>query len=104
MRELHQTYKERGLLVIGVHSPEFDHEKDGGNLRAAIAKQGIPFPVLVDNDFAIWKAFGNQSWPALYLIDRAGIIRDTHSGELHVGTAAWDRLKGEIEELLRKAP
>ena len=56
VRELHETYKERGLLVIGVHSPEFDHERDAGNLRAAITQQGVTFPVLVDNDFAVWKA------------------------------------------------
>lgn len=100
MRELHETYGGRGLLVLGVHSPEFDHERDAANVRREIARQGIPFPVLIDNDFAIWKSFGNSYWPALYLIDREGIVRWAHAGELHRATPAWKKLAALIEDLL----
>jgi thiol-disulfide isomerase/thioredoxin len=61
-------YKDRGLVVIGVHTPEFGLEKDVDNVRRANAVLGVGYPVALDNDYAIWQAFGNEAWPALYFI------------------------------------
>jgi len=74
-------YKDQGLVIIGVHSPEFEFEKDPKNVSAAIRDFGVPYPVVQDNDFTVWRAYNNRYWPAKYLIDKEGIIRYTHFGE-----------------------
>ena len=74
-------YKDSGLVIVGVHSPEFGFEKDRDNVRMAIARFGIAYPVVLDNDFAIWKAYNNRFWPAHFFIDAAGKIRGHHFGE-----------------------
>jgi cytochrome c biogenesis protein CcdA/thiol-disulfide isomerase/thioredoxin len=74
-------YGPHGLVVIGVHAPEFAFEKDPGNVRRAVKDLGIVYPVALDNDYAIWQAFGNQYWPAHYFIDAQGRIRHHHFGE-----------------------
>ena len=74
-------YKDRGLVVIGVHTPEFAFEKDAANVRRAVNEIGITFPVAIDSGYAIWGAFGNQYWPALYFVDAQGRIRHHHFGE-----------------------
>lgn len=99
LRELHQTYQSDGLIVVGVHSPEFNHEKDLGNVKDAVARLNVPYPVAIDNDFAAWRAFDNRYWPTLYLIDKRGVIRYSHIGELHVGTKSWNELAALIEQL-----
>jgi thiol-disulfide isomerase/thioredoxin len=77
----YEKYKDQGLVVIGVHSPEFPFEGKPDNVAAAIAKFGITYPVAMDNDFVTWKNYKNQYWPAHYLIDRDGNVVDTHFGE-----------------------
>lgn len=74
-------YRKDGLVVIGVHAPEFAFEKDVGNVRKAVADLGIDYPVAIDNNYAIWRAFNNQYWPAHYFIDAKGRIRHHHFGE-----------------------
>ncbi|MGU7784318.1 cytochrome c biogenesis protein DipZ [Burkholderia sp. PU8-34] len=74
-------YKDHGLVVIGVHAPEFAFEKDPQNVKQAVKDQGVDYPVALDNDYAIWKAFGNEYWPAHYFIDPQGHIRHHHFGE-----------------------
>jgi len=81
VRALHERYARDGLVVIGVHSPEFAFERDVGNVRKAIADFGIRYPVAVDNDWRIWRAFENRYWPAQYLADARGRIRYHHFGE-----------------------
>jgi thiol-disulfide isomerase/thioredoxin len=76
-----ERYSEHGLVVIGVHTPEFEFENDPDNVRSAVATRGIDYPVAIDNDYEIWNAFDNNYWPALYFVDRDGIIRDRHFGE-----------------------
>ena len=71
----------RGLVVVGVHTPEFKHEHSQQYVQEAIAKRGLKYPVVMDNDFKIWDAYHNAYWPALYLIDKHGIIRYKHIGE-----------------------
>jgi methionine-S-sulfoxide reductase len=94
----YRHYKDSGLVVIGVHSPEFAFEKDTGNVRAAIAKFGIEYPVALDNDFAIWKAFNNRFWPAHYFVDAQGKIRSHHFGE-----GKYERSERTIRTLLVEA-
>jgi cytochrome c biogenesis protein CcdA/thiol-disulfide isomerase/thioredoxin len=76
-----ERYKDDGLVVIGVHAPEFAFEKDVGNVRSAARDLGITYPVAVDNDYAVWRAFSNRYWPAHYFIDARGRIRHHHFGE-----------------------
>ena len=104
MKRLYADLGPKGVAVIGVHTPEFPHEAVPGAVRAAVKKQGIEFPVALDNDSAIWEAYKNRYWPAIYLIDRTGLIRATQIGELHVGTAEWDAFVGEVEALLGEHP
>ncbi|HEX9816699.1 MAG TPA: thioredoxin family protein [Candidatus Thermoplasmatota archaeon] len=77
----HDTYKDRGLTIIGVHSPEFRFERDRDNVMEATERHDIEHAVAQDNDFSIWKAYHNRYWPAKYLVDQYGKIRYTHFGE-----------------------
>jgi cytochrome c biogenesis protein CcdA/thiol-disulfide isomerase/thioredoxin len=91
-------YKDQGLVVIGVHAPEFAFEKSIKNVRAAVADLKIDYPVAIDNDYAIWRAFGNQYWPAHYFIDAEGRIRHHHFGE-----GDYDESEHAIQQLLAEA-
>ncbi|MEW1588285.1 redoxin domain-containing protein [Micromonospora vinacea] len=81
VRAWSQAYRDDGLVVIGVHTPEFAFEHDVDRVRRAVAARSIDYPVAVDNDYAIWSAFDNHYWPALYFVDTGGVIRDEHFGE-----------------------
>ncbi len=81
VRAWSRAYRDDGLVVIGVHTPEFSFEHDVDGVRRATSEREIEYPVAVDNDYAIWSAFANRYWPALYFVDRDGIIRDQHFGE-----------------------
>jgi thiol-disulfide isomerase/thioredoxin len=74
-------YRSKGLVILGVHTPEFAFEHDLGNVRAAVRRLAIRYPVALDNDYGTWDAYGNQYWPADYLVDQAGHVRDVHFGE-----------------------
>lgn len=91
-------YKDQGLVVIGVHTPEFEFEKNVDNIRSALPRFRIEYPVAVDSDYAIWDAFGNQYWPAVYLVDGTGKIRYHHFGE-----GEYDRTEAAIQQLVREA-
>jgi cytochrome c biogenesis protein CcdA/thiol-disulfide isomerase/thioredoxin len=77
----YRRYHRDGLEVVGVHTPEFPFEKEAGNVQQAIKTDGISYPVVQDNDYGTWSAYGNQYWPADYLIDAQGRVRDVHFGE-----------------------
>ena len=77
----HEKYKDQGLVVVGVHTPEYAYEKSNANVKAAVAKLQISYAVAQDNQYATWKAFDNHFWPALYLIDPQGHIVYSHFGE-----------------------
>jgi cytochrome c biogenesis protein CcdA/thiol-disulfide isomerase/thioredoxin len=91
-------YKDHGLVVIGVHAPEFAFEKDPHNVQRAVSDLKITYPVALDNDYAIWQAFHNQYWPAHYFIDAAGRIRGHHFGE-----GNYDESEETIRRLLTEA-
>ncbi len=93
-----EKYKEQGLVVIGVHAPEFRFEKDLDNVRRAAKDMKIGFPVAIDNDYAIWRAFDNHYWPALYVIDAQGRIRHHQFGE-----GEYERAERIIQQLLGEA-
>jgi thiol-disulfide isomerase/thioredoxin len=93
-----QQYRDHGLVIIGVHAPEFAFEKDLDNVRRAARDIGIQYPVAVDNRYAIWQAFSNRYWPAHYLIDATGQIRDVHFGE-----GAYAETEAKIRQLLQEA-
>ena len=95
VRAWSQAYRGDGLIVIGVHTPEFSFEHEIERVRQATSDRGIDYPVAVDNDYAIWNAFDNNYWPALYFIDADGIIRDRHFGE-----GRYEQSERVIQELL----
>ncbi len=81
VRAWSRAYRDDGLLVIGVHTPEFSFEHEIDRIRVAIAEREIDYPVAVDNNYGVWSAFENHYWPALYFIDAEGVIRDEQFGE-----------------------
>jgi thiol-disulfide isomerase/thioredoxin len=78
---LYEKYKDRGLVVVGVHTPEFPFERSAGNVQAALKRHGITYPVAQDNDSKTWNAYRNQYWPAQYIVDKNGRIVFQHAGE-----------------------
>ena len=98
LKAWHKAYADQGLTIVGVHTPEFAFEKDAGNVAGAIAQNELRYPVAQDNDFATWNAWGNQYWPAKYLIDAEGQVRYTHFGE-----GEYEETEAAIRALLREA-
>lgn len=92
------AYGPHGLVVIGVHTPEFPFEQDVENVRRALRRLNVEFPVAIDNDYAVWRAFRNQYWPALYFVDARGRVRDHHFGE---GNYEWS--ERTVRKLLTEA-
>lgn len=93
-----KRYRPEGLRIVGVHSPEFPFEKNAENVASAIEREGIRYPVAQDNDMATWDAWGNQYWPAEYLIDAKGQVRHVHFGE-----GEYDKTEAAIRALLQEA-
>jgi thiol-disulfide isomerase/thioredoxin len=89
------AYRAKGLVIVGVHAPEFRHERSPEYVRASIAKLGVRYPVVMDNGFKIWRAYNNVYWPTIYLLDKKGIIRYSHVGE-----GAYEATENKIKELL----
>ena len=93
-----EKYKDQGLVVVGVHAPEFAFERKVANVQRAVRDLGLTFPIAIDNDFAIWKSFSNQYWPSHYFVDALGRIRFHHFGE-----GAYERSEQVIRQLLDEA-
>jgi len=90
-----RTYRDRGLVVVGAHAPEFAFERELEGVRRATAAMGVEHPIVLDNEYAIWTAFGNRYWPALYVLDGDGRVRHRHFGE-----GAYDTSETAIQQLL----
>jgi thiol-disulfide isomerase/thioredoxin len=103
LRAWDERYRDRGLVVVGVHAPEFGFEHDLDNVRRATRELGVGYPVVIDNDFAIWRSFENRYWPALYLVGQNGHLRFHHFGEgaYQESERAIQRLLGVEEETVR---
>lgn len=95
IRAWSRAYRDDGLVVVGVHTPEFSFEHDHGRVGRATREMAIDYPVAIDGDYAVWGAFANRYWPALYLADRDGVIRYRHFGE-----GRYDESERVIQELL----
>jgi len=91
----YERYRDQGFTVIGVHTPELDIERDIANVRAAVAREGVTFPVAFDPDYATWHAYGNHYWPGFYFVDKRGRVRHTHFGE-----GEYERSERVIRELI----
>jgi thiol-disulfide isomerase/thioredoxin len=99
VRQWHDAYASEGLVIIGVHTPEFPYEKEINNVQAGMEQQGVIWPVAIDNEWATWRAYGNQYWPAAYFIDKAGNIR-----LLKIGEGNYEYAERVIQALLAEAP
>jgi cytochrome c biogenesis protein CcdA/thiol-disulfide isomerase/thioredoxin len=97
LKDWYTKYQDKGLVIIGVHTPEFEFEKTSDNVRKAIADFGLQYPIVQDNDYATWQAYSNQYWPAKYFIDKDGRIRSTHFGE-----GDYAESERTIQELLKE--
>ncbi len=91
----HDRYREKGLTVVGVHSPEFDYEKKVENLRREVASLEVHYPVVSDNDYQTWDAYNVAAWPTIFLLDKQGRIR-----WMHVGEGGYDEAERLIQNLL----
>lgn len=97
LKSWHQKYADKGLVIVGVHTPEFEFEKDLSNVKKAVNDFGITYPVVQDNDYSTWRAYNNRYWPAKYLVDKDGQIRYTHFGE-----GQYDETEKIIQDLLKE--
>lgn len=95
VKEWNRKYAERGLVVIGVHTPETAYERDVANVRRYVHEHDLSYAVAIDGDSTTWERYGNHAWPAWYLIDKRGVIR-----HVHVGEGAYAETEREIEALL----
>jgi thiol-disulfide isomerase/thioredoxin len=98
VKEWSRRYSDHGLKVIGVHAPEFSFARDYNNVLRAVREHGIDYPIVLDNDFAIWQAYANRYWPAKYLVDAAGELRYVHFGE-----GGYSETEQAIQALLKEA-
>ena len=98
LKEWDQKYRDQGLVIIGNHYPEFEYEADLENLKNAVSSYGIEYPVAQDNDGVTWRAYRNNYWPALYLIDKQGHIR-----YVHIGEGRYAETEENIKALLEEA-
>jgi len=95
VKQWHERYSDKGLTVVGVHSPEFDAEKNVDNVRKQVASLGVRFPVVTDNDYKTWQAYNVEAWPTIFLLDKSGSVRWSHVGE-----GAYDEAEQMIQKLL----
>ena len=98
LKEWHKRYKDLGLVIVGVHAPEFSFAHNAEHVRRAVASEGLEYPIVVDNEYAVWQAYANRYWPAKYLVDREGKLRYYHFGE-----GAYDRTEAAVQTLFREA-
>lgn len=91
----HEQFADKGLTIIGVHAPEFAYEHDVEKVKRYMAEHGIRYPVPIDNDFTIWNRYGNRYWPAMYVIDKRGVIR-----AIRIGEGGYTETERLIQQLL----
>ena len=103
LKNLEARFKNDDLIVVGVHSPEFEHEKNRQQVSVKVKEFGLDHPVMIDNDFSYWKAMNNRYWPTFYLIDKAGQVRASYIGETHDGDNNAKAIEQKIVQLLKEA-
>jgi len=97
MLDLHEKYEKQGLVILGVHTPRIDREKEVAKVREAVKAKGIKYPVVIDNNYGIWSDYACDAWPNLFLVDQEGIIRLSHTGE-----GRYEDIEKTIQKLLAK--
>jgi hypothetical protein len=100
LRTLEPKYGSRGFRIVSVHTPEFERERVRANVEAQLREHQVTWPVMLDNDYATWNAWGNRYWPAFYLVDAAGRVRAHWAGETHAGDRNAAAMEATIEALL----
>jgi thiol-disulfide isomerase/thioredoxin len=100
LNAVHDTFAEQPFQIIGVHSPEFERERDRRRVAAKVREFRLEHPVMIDNDFSYWRAMGNRYWPSFYLIDKQGRLRYHFAGETHAGDARAQAIERRIAELI----
>ncbi|UCE90214.1 MAG: redoxin domain-containing protein [Pseudomonadota bacterium] len=103
LHALEEQFSDQPFQVIGVHTPEFDHERVRDNVEKKVAKFRLTHPVMMDNDFSYWRAMNNRYWPAFYLIDKRGRVRARFVGETHSGDRNARAIETRLRELLAEA-
>ena len=99
-----EKYGKKGFQVIGIHSPEFDFEKERSRVESAVKKYHLDHPIMMDNEHTYWKALGNRYWPSFYLVDKGGTIILRAAGELHANSARGDAFESRIRAALGEPP
>jgi len=102
IKHVERKFMKKNLQLIGIHSPEFEDEKNRSSVLRKINKYGYNHPVMMDNDFSYWYALNNQAWPAFYIADKKGRIRGHFIGEMHAGDKRADQAEKLITELLEE--
>lgn len=101
---MEKRFGERGLVIVGVHTPEFDRERSRKNVEAAVREHGLlSHSHFLDNHMRYWRALDNEYWPAIYIVDGQGQIRESAFGEVHVGTSQDKDLSRLVEKLIAEA-
>lgn len=100
LTSLEDKFRGQTFKVIGIHTPEFEHERPIARVREKIKSWGLEHPVMIDNDFSYWNAVGARSWPSFYLVDKKGVIRASHMGETRVGDDKAQAMEKWIDNLL----
>ncbi len=100
LKKLESRFDADKFMVLGVHTPEFDHEKDRRKVAAKVKEFGLEHAVMIDNDFSYWKAMKNRYWPSFYIIDKAGKVRAAYVGEMRDGAKQASYIERQIESLL----
>jgi thiol-disulfide isomerase/thioredoxin len=100
LKRVEAKYRDQGLVVVSVHTPEFEHERVPANVRKAVQDLEVRYPVMLDPNFEYWKRLNNRYWPAFYLIDRQGRIAATAIGELHAGEPRGERFEAQLRAQL----
>ena len=103
MKSIAQRTARRDLAIVSVHTPELAHEKQPANIRAAVQRLGITYPVMLDIDYSYWSAMNNRYWPAFYLIDAQGRVVASHFGELHVDDGSASLFERQIDRAVEAA-
>ena len=97
IKEFYDKYSKDGLVILGVHTPRFDYEKDIPKVKEAVANKGIKYPVVIDNEYEMWTDYLCAAWPSLYVVDQDGVIQLSHSG-----TGRYEDIEQLIQKLLSK--
>lgn len=100
VREMQKRFENKDFLIVGIHSPEFEHEKDLKAIKAAVEKHKLSNPQFIDNDHEYWRALNNRYWPAFYFIDKKGYIRHLAVGEIHIDDPRDREIQRLVETLL----